>query len=72
MYKLFNEYMDHPGVILIDIGQEGNAEKAAEKICLRIHVSAEWAKKVAHPETHFPREYEGFPVKIVVADYELQ
>lgn len=68
--KLVDQFLDHPGVSLIDIGYDLDPEvgEATDRIVLRVHVGRSLTREMLG----LPTEIDGIPVRVVVADYRLE
>jgi hypothetical protein len=64
--KVAEQYINHPDVILIDIGYE---PEDSEEVVLRIHIRQR--RLLAEPEEHttFPQQVDGFPIRIIPGEY---
>jgi hypothetical protein len=69
--KLANQFLDHPGVSLIDIGCAPASGEGCEDVVLRVHVRENWAYKSATP-IPLPSHVDGFPVVVVRGNYTLE
>jgi hypothetical protein len=64
--KLVEQFLSHPEVSLIDIGYERS--QAADSIVLQIHLRRPEAEKALN----LPREIDGLPVRVIIADYKIE
>ena len=66
--QLIEQLFNRPEVTLIDIGFEGEKNKLAEQLVLRVHVR----QAVDKQALGLPDEINGLPVRLVVGEYRLQ
>ena len=68
---LAERYLHLPGVTLIDIGYTGSANdnRGADRFpVIRIHVT----DKATLQSLDLPKEVEGIPIQVMIADYKLE
>ncbi|MFN8490980.1 MAG: hypothetical protein U0350_25525 [Caldilineaceae bacterium] len=68
--KLIAQFLNHPAVTLIDIGQKPAKGQAPEQLAVRIHVCADWFKAKLEERVAFPQEVDGVPVLVLPGDYQ--
>ena len=72
--QLIARFIYHPAVTLIGIGGAPAKEDASETggLVLEIHVRPDWAGRDPDEPLPFPDEVDGFPVRVVPGEYELE
>ena len=68
--KLSEQFLDRPEVSLIDLGRDLGPDSArpADQLVLRVHIR----KEAAGQSLGIPRQVDGIPVCVIVADYQLE
>ncbi len=68
--KLVQQYLRHPAVSLIDMGEDPEHWRGepSSTIVLRLHVRP----GADLDAMHIPAEIDGIPVRIITADYHLE
>ncbi len=69
--KLAQQFLDHPDMMLIDIGHGGEEDNASEQIVLRIHVRERWFKAKPEERIAFPEQVSGIPVVVIRGEYQV-
>jgi hypothetical protein len=67
--KLVKQFLEHPDVMLIDIGYVDENDKTSENIALRIHVHERWFKAKPEERIAFPEQVDGISVAIIPGEY---
>ena len=66
--QLSDQFLHHPGVSLIDIGQDPEHGQADDRLVLRIHLRQALTREMID----LPTEIDGIPVRVIMADYRLE
>lgn len=70
--KLASQFLDHPDVVLIDIGFASTDASAPEQLALRIHVRERWFNTKPEERVGFPNDVDGILVVVIPGDYRPQ
>lgn len=69
--KLAEQFLSHPDVTMIDIGQTSAEEQTPGQPAVRIHVKADWFKAKPEERVAFPKEVDGVPVVVIQGEYRV-
>ena len=69
--KLETEFIRHPDVSLIDIGDASPDGVPSGKLAVRIHVRDRWMQATPEDRVAFPDDVDGIPVIVLPGDYDL-
>jgi hypothetical protein len=67
--KLVAQFLNHPDVMLIDIGYVDENQIATEQIALRIHVHERWFQAKPDERVTFPEKIDEIRVVVIRGDY---
>lgn len=72
--KLVDQYLEHPQVSLIDIGNvPAEQRETSGEVALRIHVREAWAEAKPEERATFPEQIDGIPIIVIVGeDFKLE
>ncbi len=70
--KIAVQYLDSPGVSLIDIGYALKDGLRSNQIVVRVHVRKKWMVAGKHKQVRFPDQVDGIPVIIVPGNYQFR
>jgi hypothetical protein len=71
--KLADQYLEHPQVSLIDIGNApAEQRKSSEEVVLRVHVRESWLEVKPEERVTFPEQIDGIPIIVIPGDYRLE
>jgi len=72
--KLADQYLEHPQVSLIDIGNVPTEQRdTSEKVVLRIHVRESWLEAKPEERVAFPEQIDGIPIIVISGeDFKLE
>jgi len=70
--KLVDQFLDHPDVTLVGIGNAPERGEETGEVVLRIHVRERWTKAKPEERVAFPEQVDGIPVVVVLGEYQLE
>lgn len=70
--ELSEQFLHHPDVSLIDIGEPPESSWLRGTIVLRIHVRDRWMQASPEERLAFPTEVNGIPVVVMPGEYQIE